>query len=46
MTGRFDEIETGVNSVVDNLGSVDSVLLFEVGVVASFDVVEDGLPAV
>lgn len=46
VTGGFDEVETGVNSVVDNLGAIDAVLLFEVGVVTSFDVVEDRFPSV
>ena len=45
VTGGFDKVETGVDSVVDDLGSVDSVLLFEVGVESCFDVVEDWLPS-
>lgn len=44
MTGRLNEVDASVNPVVDELNSVDSVLLLEVSVEPSFDVVDDGLP--
>jgi hypothetical protein len=45
VTGRLDEVDTSVNSIVVELESVHAVLLLEVGVVSSFDVVNDGFPS-
>ena len=45
MTGGLNEVDASVNPVVDELDSVDPVLLLEVSVEPSFDVVDDGLPA-
>lgn len=46
MTARLDEVQTGVNSVVGELGSVDTVLLLEVGIESRLNIVDDWLPAV
>lgn len=46
VTSRFDKVETSVNSVIYHLLSVHSVLLFEVGIKSSFDIVENRLPSV
>lgn len=46
MTGGLKKVETGMDSIVGQLGSVDSVLLLEVGIESSLDVLDDGLPAV
>jgi hypothetical protein len=45
VTCRFDKVETGVDTVVDHLLSVHSVLLFEVRVEPGFNVVEDWFPS-
>ena len=45
MTGRLDEVQAGVNTVVDDLLTVDAVFLFEVGVKPGLDVLDDGFPA-
>lgn len=42
----LEEIDAGVDTVVDNLLAVDSVLLLEICVEARLDVFQDGLPAV
>ncbi len=44
MSCRLEEINTSVNAVVDQLGTVDSILLLEVGVVTSFNVIDDRFP--
>ena len=44
MSRRLNEVDASVNPVVDELDPVDPVLLLEVGVEPSFDVVDDGLP--
>lgn len=45
MARGLDEVEAGVNAVVDELGSVDSVFLFQICVESSLDVVNNRLPA-
>ena len=45
VTGRLDEVETGVNTVVNNFLPVDTVLLLEVRVETRLNVLHDGLPA-
>jgi hypothetical protein len=45
MTGRLDKVDTCVNPVVDQLCPVDPVLLFEVSIEPSLDVVDDRFPA-
>ena len=45
VTGRLDEVQTGVNTVVNDFLPVDAVLLFEVRVEAGLDVLHDRLPA-
>lgn len=45
MTSRLDEIETGVDAIVNNLLPVDAVLLLEVRVETSLNVLHDRLPA-
>ena len=46
MTGRLDEVQTGVNAVVNDFLSVDAVLLLEIRVETRLNVLHDGLPAV
>jgi hypothetical protein len=46
MTGRLDKVDTSVYTVIDQFEPVDSVLLLEVCVKSSIDVVDNGLPAV
>lgn len=45
MACRLDEVQAGVDTVVDHLLSVDPVLLLEVGIEAGFNVLHDWLPA-
>lgn len=45
VTSRLDEVEAGVNPVVDHLLTVDTVLLLKVSVEPSLDVVKNGLPS-
>ena len=45
MAGGLDEVETGVDAVVDGLLPVDAGLLLEIGIEAGFDVFDDGFPA-
>ena len=45
MTCRLDEVEAGVYAVVGDLGPVNAVLLLEIRIEASFDVLHDGFPA-
>ena len=45
VTSGLDEVEACVNTVVDNLGPVDTVLLLEIAVEAGIDVLDDGNPA-
>jgi hypothetical protein len=42
---RLNEVETGMDTIVNNLQAVDTVLLLEVGVETRFNVIENGLPA-
>jgi hypothetical protein len=44
MSGGLDKVDTGMDSVVDYLGTVDTIFLFEVGIKPSFDVLQDRLP--
>lgn len=46
MTCGFDQIQAGVNTVVDHLGPVHAIFLFEVGIESSLDIVEDRPPSV
>ena len=41
----LDKVKAGMDAVVDELVAVDAVLLLEIGVEASLDVVQDRLPA-
>lgn len=45
VAGWLDEVQAGVDAVVDHLLSVDPVLLLEVGIEAGFNVLHDRLPA-
>jgi hypothetical protein len=45
VTSRLDEIDTSVNTVINQFQPVDPVLLLEVGVESSINVVDNGLPA-
>jgi hypothetical protein len=45
VTCRLNEIDTSMNTVVHQLETVHSVLLLEVGVETSFNVVDNGSPA-
>jgi hypothetical protein len=45
MSGRLNEVDTGVHSVVNQLEPVDTVLLLEIGVEARLDVVDNWFPA-
>lgn len=40
----MDEIDASMDSVVDEFEPVDAVLLLEVGVVSSFDIIDNRLP--
>ena len=46
VTGRLDEVQTGVNTVVNDFLPVDAVLLLEIRVETRLNVLHDGLPAV
>ena len=46
MTGWLDEKETSMYTVIYEFESVDTVLLFEVCVESSFNVVDNGFPTV
>lgn len=43
--GRLDKVDTRVDTVIDQLVPVHSVLLLEVGVESGLNVVDDGFPA-
>lgn len=45
MTGGFNEVDTGMDPIVDHLRSVHSILLLEEGIKSSLDVVEDRFPS-
>lgn len=45
MAGRLNEIEASMDAVVDDLLTVDTVLLFEVSVITRLDVLNDWFPA-
>ena len=45
MTGGLNEVETGVNAVVNDFLPVDPVLLLEIRVETRLNVLYDGLPA-
>lgn len=45
MAGWLDEVQAGMDTVVDHLLSVDPVLLLEVGIEPSLDVLHNWLPA-
>lgn len=44
MTGGLDEVEAGVDAIVYDLLTVNTVLLLQVGVKTRLDVVQDGPP--
>lgn len=46
VAGRLDEVNTGVDAVVDNVAAVDLVLGLQVGVVALLDVLDNWAPGV
>jgi len=45
VTSRLDKVEASVDTVVDDLLTIDATLLLEVRIESRLDVVEDGLPA-
>lgn len=45
MASGLDKVDTGVNTIVDQLQPVDPVLLLEIRVKAGLNVVNDRLPA-
>jgi hypothetical protein len=45
VTSRLDEIDTSVNTVINQFQPVDPVLLLKVGVESSVNVVDNGFPA-
>ena len=45
VTGGLDEVETGVDAVVNDFLAVDPVLLLQVRVETRLNVLNDGLPA-
>lgn len=45
MACGLDEVEASMDTVVDDLCSVDTVLLLQVGIEARLDVFDDRLPA-
>lgn len=45
VTRRLDKVDTGMNTIINQLVPVNAVLLFKVGVKAALDVVDDGFPA-
>lgn len=46
MARRLDEVNTGVNAVVDDVGPVDLVFGLEVGIVSLFDVFHNRAPRI
>jgi hypothetical protein len=44
MTSGLDEVDTGMDSVVDYFGTVDTVFLFEVAIKSSLDILQDRPP--
>ena len=46
VTGGLDEVNTGVDAVVNNVAAVDLVLGLKVGVEALLDVLDNGAPRV
>ena len=45
MTGRLDKVDTSVNTVINKLEPVDPILLLEVSVESSIDIVHNWFPA-
>lgn len=45
VSSRLQEVNASMDTVVDNLLTVNSVLLFEIRVEAGFNVLQDGFPA-
>lgn len=45
MTSGLDEVQAGVNAVINNFLAVNPVLLLQVGVESRLDVIHNGLPA-
>ena len=46
VTCRLNEVETGMDTIVNNLHAVDTVLLLKIRVEPGLDIVHDWLPAV
>ncbi len=46
MSSWLDEVEARVNAVVDDFLPVHTILLLQVGVKATLNVLDDGFPAV
>ena len=46
MAGRLNEVQTSMDAVVHDFLAIDPVLLLEIRVEPSFDVLNDGSPAV
>lgn len=46
MSSGGDEVNTSVNSVVNKLGAVDSILLLQVSIESRLNVIQYRLPAV
>lgn len=45
MTGRLNEVDACVDTVIHHLVTVNAVLLLEIGIETGLNVVEDGPPA-
>jgi len=46
MACRLDEVNAGVNPVVDNIHAVDLVLCVQIGVITELDILHNGAPGV
>jgi hypothetical protein len=45
MTSRLNEVDASMNTIVDQLGPVDAILLLQIRIETRLNVVYDGLPA-
>lgn len=46
MASGLDEVDDGMNTVVDNIGTVDLVLCVQIGIIAVFNGLHDWTPGV
>jgi len=44
MTGGLNEVETGMDTVIDHFLTINTIFLFKIRVEASFNVFDNGLP--